>query len=288
MKTHTLLTTLLAAAALPLAAQTTPPVHHTAPATTPHTAVAGCAKLPELSPKIPALPPGTPCAKTLFRFTTNPAVKLDYASPLVPQEFREALGLVPSTFELDYVDTKVGNGELARSGMDYTLQYTGYLTDGTQFDTSIGKPTPFTFPIGQHKVIPGWELGFQGMRVGGKRRLFIPYQMAYGEQGKGIIPGHAELIFDIELLSQKPTETGQPGQPQPGAPGMSGNSGGVRIQPPQQPAPRPATPPPAGATPPSASTTPPPAAAQPATPPPVEAKPATPPPASTTPPPTKQ
>jgi len=281
MKTHTLLTTLLSAAALPLAAQTTPPVHHTAPATTPHTAVVGCAKLPELSPKIPALPPGTPCAKTLFRFTTNPAVKLDYASPMVPQEFREALGLVPSTFELDYVDTKVGNGELARRGMDYTLQYTGYLTDGTQFDTSIGKPTPFTFPIGQHKVIPGWELGFQGMRVGGKRRLFIPYQMAYGEQGHAIIPGHAELIFDIELLSQKPTEAPQPG---PGAPA----SNGARPTPPPPTTPRPATPPPAGATPPPAAGGAPPPAAMPGmkTPPadtkpstpPADAKPATPPP----------
>jgi peptidylprolyl isomerase len=272
MKTQSLLSTLLAAMALPLAAQTTPPVHHTAPTSTTagaaHPAAGGCVKTPALSPKIPAVPATAPCAKSLFRFTTSPNIRLDYVSPLVSPEMKEALNLTPVTFSLDYIDTKVGTGDLAQPGMDYTLQYTGYLVDGTQFDTSIGKPAPFTFPIGQHRVIPGWDLGFQGMRVGGKRRLFIPHQLAYGEKGQGVIPPKAELIFDIELLSQKLTAPPQP--PTPPAPAKPATpppatppagSTAAPATPAAKPAPAAATP--APATPPPTATTPPPAATKP-------------------------
>jgi peptidylprolyl isomerase len=85
------------------------------------------------------------------------------------------------------------------------VHYTGYLADGTVFDTSIGKD-PITFPYGAHRVITGWDTGFEGMRVGGKRRLFIPYQLAYGAAGKPpIIPEKAMLIFDVQLISQSDT-----------------------------------------------------------------------------------
>ena len=86
--------------------------------------------------------------------------------------------------------------------------YTGWLTDGTKFDSSRdtmpnGQPrTPIAFPQGARRVIAGWDLGFEGMRVGGQRRLFIPYQLAYGEAGRPPrIPERATLIFDVELMA---------------------------------------------------------------------------------------
>jgi uncharacterized damage-inducible protein DinB len=93
----------------------------------------------------------------------------------------------------------MGDGAPAGAGQQYTVHYTGWLRDGTKFDSSIGKE-PIEFVQGRRQVISGWEMGFEGMKVGGKRRLFIPYQMAYGEQGRGSIPPKAELIFDVELL----------------------------------------------------------------------------------------
>jgi peptidylprolyl isomerase len=257
MKTQNSLTTLLlAAAALPLAAQTTAPkpavvVHHTATAAG-TTSAAGCVKLPTLSPKIPALPATAPCAKTLFKFTSTPGVKLDYVSPLVSAEVRESLGLEPTTFSLDYIDVKVGTGNLAEPKMWYTLQYTGYLVDGTKFDSSLDRSEPFSFPVGQHRVIPGWDLGFQGMRIGGKRRLIIPYQLAYGDKAQQAIPPKSMLIFDIELLSQSAEQPKPPAPPTPPAPAPAPKA-------PDTPAGPPPTPPAAAAAP---------APAKPATPPP--------------------
>jgi peptidylprolyl isomerase len=205
--------TLLAALCTAATAQT--PAHK--PATTPqHAATATaqpaavpCATLPELSSKIPALPPGLPCAKPLYTLTLGPNVKLDYVSPLEGPELRQTLGLESTTFSLDYVDIRVGTGELAAPHKWYTIHYTGYLTDGTKFDSSYDHPggEPFSIAYGQHQVIPGWDTGFDGMRIGGKRRLFIPYQLAYGANGKpgpngAGIPPKAELIFDVELVGQ--------------------------------------------------------------------------------------
>jgi peptidylprolyl isomerase len=214
--THTRTTLLLALAAVTTAAtaQTAAPKK---PATATHTAArpaaaatsaatVSCSKLPELSPKIPALPAGLPCAKPLFVITNTPAVKLDYISPLEGPELRETLGLVSTSFSLDYIDTKIGTGELAAPHKWYTIHYTGYLVDGTKFDSSVDRGEPISVPYGQHKVIPGWDTGFDGMHVGGKRRLFIPYQLAYGANGQGPIPAKAELIFDVELVSQSDTQ----------------------------------------------------------------------------------
>jgi uncharacterized damage-inducible protein DinB len=104
---------------------------------------------------------------------------------------------------LRYIDVKIGDGAPAKAGEQYTVHYTGWLRDGTKFDSSIGKK-PLDFVQGRRQVIAGWEMGFEGMRVGGQRRLFIPYQLAYGEQGRGSIPPKAELIFDVELLKTDP------------------------------------------------------------------------------------
>jgi peptidylprolyl isomerase len=205
--------TLLAAITTAATAQTSAtkpatPTHHTTPATTtttPAKPAATCATVPELSPKIPALPADTSCAKALYTITIEPSAKLDYISPLVGQDqLRQTLGLESSSFTLAYIDTKVGTGELAVPHKWYTIHYTGYLVDGTKFDSSLDHPgaEPISIEYGKHQVIPGWDTGFDGMRIGGKRRLFIPYQLAYGTQGKPPIPPKAELIFDVELVSQ--------------------------------------------------------------------------------------
>src|SRR5690348_16282508 len=88
---------------------------------------------------------------------------------------------------LRYIDIQAGTGAAAAAGQQYTVHYTGWLRDGTQFDSSAGKD-PLQFVQGRREVIPGFDVGFEGMKVGGKRRLFIPYQLAYGDQQRGRIP----------------------------------------------------------------------------------------------------
>ena len=121
-------------------------------------------------------------------------------NPKMPAGIPEASGKVVEAATLRYIDTRLGTGAVAAPGMEYTVHYTGWLRDGTRFDSSIGRE-PLKFVQGRRLVIAGWEMGFEGMKVGGTRRLFIPYQLAYGEQGRGSIPPKAELIFDVELLA---------------------------------------------------------------------------------------
>jgi peptidylprolyl isomerase len=110
-------------------------------------------------------------------------------------------------FVMRYVDVAPGTGAEAEPGKCYWVHYTGWLTDGTKFDSSRdtandGTPrTPLAFAQGRRGVIAGWDIGFEGMRVGGHRRLIIPYQLAYGINGRPpIIPPRATLIFDVELM----------------------------------------------------------------------------------------
>jgi FKBP-type peptidyl-prolyl cis-trans isomerase FkpA len=103
--------------------------------------------------------------------------------------------------DLKVWEIKRGTGDRAIGGMDLTVQYTGWLKDGTKFDSSLDRGEPYTFRLGERRVIQGWDEGITGMRVGGKRRLEIPPALAYGERGKGgDIPPNATLVFDIELL----------------------------------------------------------------------------------------
>jgi peptidylprolyl isomerase len=125
--------------------------------------------------------------------SATPAIKL-------PANIPAATGPIHTQFEMRYTDIKVGTGAPAMPGQTYTVHYTGWLYDGTKFDSSVDRNQPFDFVQGQKRVITGWDIGFEGMRVGGKRRLFIPYQLAYGELGRDPIPPKANLIFDVELL----------------------------------------------------------------------------------------
>ena len=127
---------------------------------------------------------------------------------------------VPKTlYTLKYIDTVIGTGPLAEPQKWYTVRYTGWTADGTKFDSSYDHPggEPITFPYGARRVIIGWDTGFEDMHVGGKRRLFIPYQLAYGETGRPpVIPAKADLIFDIELVSMSDTPP-EPPAPAPAA-----------------------------------------------------------------------
>ncbi len=105
---------------------------------------------------------------------------------------------------LQYWDIKVGTGEVAKNGDHVKVHYTGWLTTGKKFDSSVGG-APFDFTIGKGDVIKGWDEGVTGMKVGGKRQLKIPPTLAYGEKGyPGVIPANATLIFDIRLVAILP------------------------------------------------------------------------------------
>ncbi|MES2745439.1 MAG: FKBP-type peptidyl-prolyl cis-trans isomerase [Bdellovibrionota bacterium] len=101
-------------------------------------------------------------------------------------------------------EVQAGTGDEAVEGKEVTVHYTGTLTDGKKFDSSLDRNEPFTFRLGAGMVIPGWEQGIKGMKVGGKRKLTIPPALGYGERGAGgVIPPNATLLFDVELLGVK-------------------------------------------------------------------------------------
>ncbi len=97
-----------------------------------------------------------------------------------------------------------GTGEGAKNGDDIIVHYTGWLTDGTKFDSSLDRGAPFSFVLGQGRVIQGWDQGMLGIKIGEKRKLTIPSELGYGEQGAGAsIPPNATLVFEVELLEIK-------------------------------------------------------------------------------------
>jgi len=130
---------------------------------------------------------------------------LEIKPPVKIEEF-DIEGKVKSKTEsgLEYILVKEGNGIKAAAGNTVNVHYTGYLEDGTVFDSSLKRDQPFSFVLGMGRVIKGWDEGIALMKVGDKVRLIIPADLGYGERGAGgIIPPNATLIFDVELLEVK-------------------------------------------------------------------------------------
>jgi peptidylprolyl isomerase len=129
---------------------------------------------------------------------TQPATQVQGGPPAVSGE--------PTTTDsgLQYIDIVVGTGDSAQPGQTVEVHYTGWLADGTKFGSSRDGGQPFSFVLGEGRVIAGWDEGVANMKVGGERRLIIPPELGYGESGSPpVIPANAQLIFDVELLAIK-------------------------------------------------------------------------------------
>ncbi len=124
--------------------------------------------------------------------------------PSEPEKKSESK-MIKTSSGLQYEDTKVGTGASPKTGQTCVMHYTGWLWEngakGKKFDSSVDRNEPFKFPLGQGRVIKGWDEGVASMKVGGKRKLIIPAHLGYGERGAGgVIPPGATLIFEVELL----------------------------------------------------------------------------------------
>jgi len=126
------------------------------------------------------------------------------STPPSSSSFTPSENMVTTASGLQYEDLVVGNGPEAVAGNVVSVNYTGWLENGTKFDSSFDRGVPYEFPLGQGRVIKGWDEGVVGMKVGGKRRLIIPPSLGYGASGAGgAIPPNATLIFEVELLEIK-------------------------------------------------------------------------------------
>lgn len=132
--------------------------------------------------------------------TKEPAAKTGTARKAAPAVAKT----VTTPSGLKYVDLVVGTGPLPKAGDTVIVHYTGWLTNGKKFDSSVDRNQPFSFVLGRGQVIKGWDEGVASMRVGGKRKLTIPSDLAYGPRGyPGAIPPNATLIFEVQLLKIK-------------------------------------------------------------------------------------
>jgi FKBP-type peptidyl-prolyl cis-trans isomerase len=132
---------------------------------------------------------------------TKPTQSTETTSDLVRDPFLENNNIKTMANGLKIEDVKIGTGDTAVKGALISVHYVGTLMDGKKFDSSRDRGEPFVFPLGQGMVIQGWEQGFEGMKVGGVRKLTIPPELGYGAQGAGgMIPPNATLQFEVELL----------------------------------------------------------------------------------------
>ena len=153
------------------------------------------------SPSTGGVKPGVPASATAASGAPT-AQPSDGNAPGIPPLSSPIL-TTPSG--LRYIDELVGTGPSPTSGKNVTVHYTGWLTNGTKFDSSRDRNQPFSFAIGQGRVIKGWDEGVLTMKIGGKRRLIIPADLAYGPAGRPpTIPQNSTLIFDVELISVAP------------------------------------------------------------------------------------
>jgi FKBP-type peptidyl-prolyl cis-trans isomerase len=135
-------------------------------------------------------------AVVLFLFA---AANVAHADTSAPSKTKGKPVTTPSG--LKYWELKKGSGAVAKAGDSVQVHYTGWLTEGKKFDSSVDRGSPFAFKLGAGMVIKGWDEGVAGMKVGGKRQLHIPAELGYGARGAGdAIPPNADLIFDVELL----------------------------------------------------------------------------------------
>jgi peptidylprolyl isomerase len=145
--------------------------------------------------------------KTIRHIAGAAAALLILAPPLLSEEKESKMTTTKTG--LQYEDITVGDGPSPKTGQTCVMHYTGWLWEngakGKQFDSSIDRGRPFEFPLGQGRVIKGWDEGVATMRVGGKRKLLIPPQLGYGAKGagNGLIPPNATLFFEVSLLSVK-------------------------------------------------------------------------------------
>ena len=136
------------------------------------------------------------------------AAALDVAPAIAQEEKKSEMKMNTSPSGLQWTDTKEGTGPSPKPGQTCVMDYTGWLwvdgAKGKKFDSSVDRGTPFEFPIGQGRVIKGWDEGVSTMKVGGKRTLLIPPQLGYGSRGAGgVIPPNATLLFEVELIAVK-------------------------------------------------------------------------------------
>jgi peptidylprolyl isomerase len=127
-------------------------------------------------------------------------VEIRAGAPAAPTSLEESQYTTTAS-GLKYHDLVVGTGAEASTGSNVAVHYTGWLTDNTKFDSSLDRGQTFDFQVGTGSVIPGWDEGLVGMKVGGKRQLVIPAALAYGDQGQGSIPPGATLVFEVELVA---------------------------------------------------------------------------------------
>jgi FKBP-type peptidyl-prolyl cis-trans isomerase len=142
------------------------------------------------------------CSKPSSTVPTDPANQAIETATFDPSLHVDLKGSTKTASGLYYRDVIVGDGPVAAPGQTVSAGYVGWLVDGSQFDASR-EGSPYTFVLGTHAVIAGWDEGLTGMHVGGKRQLIIPATLGYGANGSGPIPPNAVLVFTVELVSVK-------------------------------------------------------------------------------------
>jgi peptidylprolyl isomerase len=157
---------------------------------------------------VPQLPRHSSGPRAAKAFVALFLAACTHRAPELPPPIPHVEGEPRTAFALRYIDLAPGTGALAEPRKCFYAHYTGWLTNGTKFDSSRDTTTggtprpPISFAQGARRVIAGWDAGFEGMRVGARRRLLIPYQLGYGELGRPpVIPPKSELIFDVELMA---------------------------------------------------------------------------------------